>query len=172
MTKGPMNEILTAPTTTTTVTTDLESRKQMIEVDLRENLRLRLDQLNSQEFDLATGSGSGNLKESQRELKRITKASSAVESKLKENEKQLEEAESNINNLEQERNRQEDEQNKVAALIEKHQKRMEKSIARKAILTTSAADCAKNIRDLGVLPDEAFEKYKDYDPKSVSKLSR
>lgn len=30
MTKGPMNEILTAPTTTTTttVTTDLESRKQ------------------------------------------------------------------------------------------------------------------------------------------------
>lgn len=151
---------------------DLESRKQMIEVDLRENLRLRLDQLNSQEFDLATGSGSGNLKESQRELKRITKASSAVEAKLKENEKQLEEAESNINNLEQERNRQEDEQNKVAALIEKHQKRMEKSIARKAILTTSAADCAKNIRDLGVLPDEAFEKYKDYDPKSVSKLSR
>ncbi|KAK6606289.1 Chromosome segregation protein sudA [Botrytis cinerea] len=146
---------------------DLESRKQMIEVDLRENLRLRLDQLNSQEFDLATGSGSGNLKESQRELKRITKASSAVESKLKENEKQLEEAESNINNLEQERNRQEDEQNKVAALIEKHQKRMEKSIARKAILTTSAADCAKNIRDLGVLPDEAFEKYKDYDPKSI-----
>lgn len=151
---------------------DLESRKQMIEVDLRENLRLRLDQLNSQEFDLATGSGSGNLKESQRELKRITKASSAVESKLKENEKQLEEAESNINNLEQERSRQEDEQNKIAALIEKHQKRMEKSIARKAILTTSAADCAKNIRDLGVLPDEAFEKYKDYDPKSVSKFSR
>ncbi|TGO83153.1 hypothetical protein BPOR_0694g00020 [Botrytis porri] len=146
---------------------DLESRKQMIEVELRENLRLRLDQLNSHEFDLATGSGSGNLKESQRELKRITKASSAVESKLQENEKQLEEAESNINNLEQERSRQEEEQNKIAALIEKHQKRMEKSIARKAILTTSAADCAKNIRDLGVLPDEAFEKYKDYDPKSI-----
>ncbi|TGO54596.1 hypothetical protein BOTNAR_0263g00080 [Botryotinia narcissicola] len=143
----------------------LNASVQDLQKQWNKHSRSRRD-LESQ-FDLATGSGSGNLKESQRELKRITKASSAVESKLKENEKQLEEAESNINNLEQERSRQEDEQNKIAALIEKHQKRMEKSIARKAILTTSAADCAKNIRDLGVLPDEAFEKYKDYDPKSI-----
>lgn len=149
----------------------LESRKSLIEVELRENLRLKLNQLNSQEIDLAIGSGSGNLKESQRELKRITKASDAVERKLQENEQQLDEAESNIVNLEQEKSRKEDEQQKIAVLIEKHQKKMEKSIARKAILTTSAADCAKNIRDLGVLPDEAFEKYKDYDPKSVSELN-
>lgn len=146
---------------------ELESRKQLIEVELRENLRLKLDQLNGQEIDLATGSGSGNLKESQRELKRITKASNVVETKLQENEQQLEEAESNITNLEQEKSKREDEQQKIALLIEKHQKKMEKSIAKKAILTGSAADCSKNIRDLGVLPDEAFEKYKDYDPKTV-----
>lgn len=149
---------------------ELESRKQSIELDLRENLRLKLDQLNSQEIDLVTGSGSGNLKESQRELKRITKVSNSVEIKLQENERQLEDTESTIANLEQEKSQKEDEQQKIAVLIEKHQKRMERSIARKAILTTSAADCAKNIRDLGVLPDEAFEKYKDYDPKSVSNL--
>jgi structural maintenance of chromosome 3 (chondroitin sulfate proteoglycan 6) len=150
---------------------ELESRKQLIEVDLRENLRLKLDELNSQQIDLVTGGSSGNLKESQRELKRVTKAFNAIETKLQENERQLEEAETNITNLEQEKSAKEEEQQQIAILIEKHQKRMEKNIARKAILTTSAADCAKNIRDLGVLPDEAFEKYTDTDPKIVSLCS-
>ena len=48
---------------------------------------------------------------------------------------------------------------------------MERSVAKKALLTTSAAECAKNIRDLGVLPDEAFEKYANIDSKTVSNFS-
>ena len=147
---------------------ELEGRKQLLEVDLRENLRLKLDQLNAQEIDTAAGSTSGNLKESQRELKRVTKASEAVEAKLQDNEEQIEEAEGSISNLEKEKSQREDQQQEIAKAIERHQKKMEKNVQKKAILTASAAECAKNIRDLGVLPEEAFERFANTDSKVVS----
>jgi structural maintenance of chromosome 3 (chondroitin sulfate proteoglycan 6) len=40
---------------------------------------------------------------------------------------------------------------------------------KKAALTKQAAECAANIRDLGVLPDEAFTKYKNTDSNVVVK---
>ncbi|KAI9055412.1 hypothetical protein LZ554_000366 [Drepanopeziza brunnea f. sp. 'monogermtubi'] len=147
---------------------ELESRKQLLEVDLRENLRLQLDQLNSQEIDATAGGGSGSLKEAQRELKRVQKAAAAVEVKLQETEAQIEEAESNISSLSKEKAQAEEQLEETAKAIEKFQKKMEKSVARKALLTSSAAECAKNIRDLGVLPDEAFEKYSDKESKYIT----
>ncbi|KAK8155090.1 P-loop containing nucleoside triphosphate hydrolase protein [Phyllosticta citrichinensis] len=38
---------------------------------------------------------------------------------------------------------------------------MEKSMAKKALLNSKHQECQRNIRDLGVLPDEAFEKYQN-----------
>lgn len=145
----------------------LEGRKQLLEVELRENLRMKLDQLNSQEIDSTAGSGSGNLKESQRELKRVQKVAAAVEAKFQDNEAQVEEAEVKISNLQKDKTQRVERQQEIARAIEKHQKRMEKSVAKKALLTASAAECAKNIRDLGVLPDEAFEKFAHIDSKQV-----
>ncbi|KAE9367921.1 putative chromosome segregation protein sudA [Stipitochalara longipes BDJ] len=147
---------------------ELEGQKQLLEVDLRENLRMKLDQLNSQEIDTTAGSGSGNLKESQRELKRVQKAAAAVEGKLEENETQVDEAEQHIAGLQKQVSLKLEKQQELARAIEKHQKKMEKSVTKKALLTTSAAECAKNIRDLGVLPDEAFEKYANIDSKTIT----
>ncbi|KAK0118632.1 Structural maintenance of chromosomes protein 3, variant 2 [Cadophora gregata f. sp. sojae] len=152
---------------------ELEGRKQLLELDLRENLRLKLDQLSSQEIDTTASGGSGNLKEAQRELKRVQKAAYAVTSKLQDAETQIEQIEVKISNLAKEKAQQVEQQSETAKAIEKAQKRMEKSVAKKALLTSSAADCAKNIRDLGVLPDEAFEKYSDKDSKYItSKLKK
>lgn len=146
---------------------ELEGRKQLLEVDLRENLQEKLDQLNGQEIDATAGGGFGNLKEAQRELKRIQKAAAAIEGKLQDIEIQIEEAESSISSLRKQKDTAEEDLEEAAKAIEKLQKRMEKSVAKKALLTSSAAECAKNIRDLGVLPDEAFEKYSDKDSKFV-----
>jgi len=146
---------------------ELEGRKQLLEVDLRENLRMKLDQLNSQEIDTNSGSGSGNLKQSQRELKRIQKAAAAVEEKLSENDAEIDKAEKRVLELQKIKAKKEEQQQEIARSIEKHQKKMEKSVAKKALLTASAAECAKNIRDLGVLPDEAFEKFSNVDSKTV-----
>jgi structural maintenance of chromosome 3 (chondroitin sulfate proteoglycan 6) len=147
---------------------ELEGRKQLLEVDLRENLRMKLDQLNSQEIDTNSGSGSGNLKQAQRELKRIQKAAAAVEEKLSENDAEIDKAEKRVSDLQKMKAKKEEQQQEIARSIEKHQKKMEKSVAKKALLTASAAECAKNIRDLGVLPDEAFEKFSNVDSKTVS----
>lgn len=146
---------------------ELESQKQLLEVDLRENLRLRLDSLNSQTIDNTATSSSGNLKEGQRDLQRVIKQVADLENKLHESETQIEEGEAKVSGLGTEKARREEQQQEIAKAIEKHQKKMEKSVQKKALLTQSAAECAKNIRDLGVLPEEAFERFANTDSKKV-----
>jgi len=146
---------------------ELESRKQLLEADLRENLRLKLDSLNSEVIDTTASSSSGNLKEAQRELKKVMKAATAIEDRLRESETQIEEAETKISNLVKEKSHREEQQQELARDIEKRQKKMEKSIQKKALLQQSAAECAKNIRDLGVLPEEAFERFANTDSNKV-----
>lgn len=43
--------------------------------------------------------------------------------------------------------------------ISRQQKTTERYLAKKQMLTSRRDDCNRNIRDLGVLPEEAFEKY-------------
>lgn len=43
--------------------------------------------------------------------------------------------------------------------ISKQQKTTERYLAKKQMLTNRKDECNRNIRDLGVLPEEAFEKY-------------
>lgn len=151
---------------------DLERRKQFLEVDLRQNLQMKLDQLNSQVFDSSSGGGkSGGLNDAQKELKKAQKALRSVESSLQEAEQRMDDLVSQIDNLTTEKVHREQKQQDVSARIEKQQKRMEKALQRKALLTTQAAECAKNIRDLGVLPEEAFDKYENMDANVVSTLA-
>jgi structural maintenance of chromosome 3 (chondroitin sulfate proteoglycan 6) len=73
-----------------------------------------------------------------------------------------------IDQLSVERSEREQRQNDISARIEKQRKRMEKTMQRKGLLTTQAAECAKNIRELGVLPEEAFDKYENMEANTVS----
>jgi len=45
--------------------------------------------------------------------------------------------------------------------VRKLQKDAEKYVSRRNLLLRKKEDCTKNIRELGVLPEEAFEKYKE-----------
>lgn len=138
---------------------ELESRKAILSIELRENLNPRLDQLKAQEFDPPDGGGRGNVKESQRGLKRINKALDDLESQLQECEASVEQATSRIVELDQRRAGIRQSQGEIARTIEKQQKRMEKSIQKRRILSKQAAECAAKIRDLGVLPHGALDKY-------------
>ncbi|KAI5919937.1 condensin complex component SMC3 [Camillea tinctor] len=145
---------------------ELENRRRKLELDLRTNLQLKLDQLTSQAFETAS-SGSSDLKDAKRELKKAQAAAASVDSRLQANEQQIESAESKVTNLEKQKSQKEAELQEIAREIAKQQKRMERSIQKKALLTARAAECAKNIRDLGVLPEEAFEKYERLDAKTI-----
>lgn len=148
---------------------DLESRKTILSISLRENLYPRLDQLKAQEFEHADdgtgggggggGRGRGNIKESQRSLKRITSALADLETKLHESEASIEQARAQISELDARRISIRQTQSEIARTLEKRQKWMEKSIQKRRILSKQAAECALKIRDLGVLPAGSEEKY-------------
>lgn len=139
---------------------ELESRKTILEIELRENLRPRLDQLKSQEFDSQDNGGTrGNAKQSQQELKRINKSFEEVARKLEETDSSIETATAEMNDLNQRHAQILATQSDIAKSIEKAQKRMEKSIQKRRILTKQAAEVVIKIRDLGILPHGALEKY-------------
>ncbi|GMG26295.1 unnamed protein product [Aspergillus oryzae] len=148
---------------------ELEARKSVLEVELRENLNPRLDQLVGQDIDMADDGSQGNLKETQREMKRLSKALEKLGQRLQQVDDSIEQANARMAELGQRNAETRRELDELAKSIEKHQRRMEKSMQKKAALTKQAAECAANIRDLGVLPDEAFTKYKNMDSNAVVK---
>ncbi|KAJ5564370.1 RecF/RecN/SMC [Penicillium frequentans] len=148
---------------------ELEARKSVLEVELRENLNPRLDQLMNRDIELADDEVQGNLKETQREQKRLTKALEKMNVRLQQVDTSIEEANTRVGELEQRNVETRRELEDLARSIEKYQRRMEKSMQKKAALTKQASESAANIRDLGVLPDEAFTKYKNTDSNAVVK---
>ncbi|KAL1954558.1 hypothetical protein VTO42DRAFT_1069 [Malbranchea cinnamomea] len=149
---------------------ELEARKLVLEVELRENLHPQLDQLTSHDPDGGDeDSGRGNLKEAQREIKKHTKAMEKLSRKLEQVEESIEQRTSEMQQLEQRKADIRRELDELTKSLEKYQRRMEKNTQKKAALTKQAAECSANIRDLGVLPDEAFTKYKNMDSNTVAK---
>lgn len=148
---------------------ELEGRKSILEVELRENLNPRLDQLLNQDVDLAEEEVQGNLKETQREQKRLGQALEKLNKRLQQVDASIEEQSTRVHELQQHNAETKRSLEDLARSIEKHQRRMEKSMQKKSALTKQAAECAANIRDLGVLPDEAFTKYKNTDSNVVVK---
>ncbi|KAJ5835418.1 RecF/RecN/SMC [Penicillium robsamsonii] len=148
---------------------ELEARKSVLEVELRENLNPRLDQLLNRDIDIADEEVQGNLKETQREVKRIGQALEKLNARLKEVDILIEEGNTRVVDLQQRNAETRREIEELARSIEKHQRRMEKSMQKKAALTKQGAECAANIRSLGVLPDEAFTKYQNTDSNTVVK---
>lgn len=63
------------------------------------------------------------------------------------------------------------EQQEEARQMRKMQKNAERYVSRRNLLLHKKEDCTKNIRELGVLPEEAFEKYKNTTSEKVCTLS-
>lgn len=149
---------------------ELESRKTILEIELRENLRPRVDQLRSQDLDDTQASGSRNtLKQSQQDLKRIDKAVASIETKFQEAESAIDQATMSIAKLTNRHTAIMTTQTEIAKTIEKTQKRMEKSVQKRRILSTQAGEVALRIRDLGILPQGALEKYNKVKSEQVVK---
>ena len=148
---------------------ELESRKTILEIELRENLRPRLDQLQSQDVEAYSTGSHSNLKQAQQELKRIDKSVGAVEIKLQEAESAIDRATLSITDLTNRHTNIMTVQSDIAKSIEKAQKRLEKSIQKRRILSTQAAEVSLRIRDLGILPHGALERYEKVKSEQVVK---
>ena len=74
-------------------------------------------------------------------------------------EKEGEQLTSNVQELRSNLEKIQTEQTDDSRTISKQQKSTERYLAKRQMLMTRKDECNRNIRDLGVLPEEAFEKY-------------
>lgn len=163
---------------------DLESQKTILAIELRENLNPRLDQLKTRELDFLHGGGGGSgsntssgggsrggrtIKETQENLDRISSTISVLSNQLLECDSSIEQALTHTNDLVARRTSIQQAQSEIARTIERGQKRMEKSIQKRRILSKQASECAAKIRDLGILPQGSLEKYSKAKSESVVK---
>jgi structural maintenance of chromosome 3 (chondroitin sulfate proteoglycan 6) len=156
---------------------DLEARKRALEVELGENLRLRLDQLtthdveNGNDGDISGGNASSRLKDRHRDLKRVNKILEDLEKKVLGAERMIEKAIQQLAEVEKSKAEKQQQQEELARAMERHQKRMEKSMQKKALLTENLAECNRGLRDLGVVPEDAFKKYDKWESDKVTFLT-
>lgn len=139
---------------------ELEIRKNMLEVELKENLRLRLDQLQAQDPETGNSAGgasnSNRLQESRRDLKRADEVLASVTAKLQETDSAIEDAQTQLSQAQAQYEAKMRQQEELARLIAKHKKLIEKSASKRAVLNTRGQEIASQIRNLGVLPEAAF----------------
>ena len=138
---------------------EMEARKSTLELELRENLRLRLDQLQSTDADSGatrdgtSGGSNTRLKEKQRDLKRISAALDNVSSKLAENESAVDSTQQSLNSAQKDRTDKQSAVEKLRTAIRSHQKHLEKAASKRAALTSRLNEVQAAIRSLGGLPD-------------------
>jgi len=149
---------------------DLEAHKSSIEVELRENLMPRLDQLKSQRFKDASDSGS-RLRERQTELEDTVKALTAADHQLRESEKALEQATAEVANLVKELSNKTTSLEELAKTMEKARRQSNKRASKRAFILEKVAEVSRNIRDLGVLPESAFTAYTTMSSSKVNSRS-
>lgn len=138
---------------------DLESQKDDLEVQLRENLRPRLDQLQIQELEngaIRDGSSSTRLNERKKDLKRITKALDAVGARLTENEGSIDQAQQSLQATEASRAEKQEEVDALHRTIRNQQKSIQKSAQKRGAIQARLNEVATAVRALGALPDAAF----------------
>lgn len=149
---------------------ELESRKAEMEVELRENLRPRLDELHAQNGGVAGGAQPARLKECQRALARINKTVEDFDRRIQDLESQRDQANTQLSELEESRTEKERINRELAKTIEKQQRGMERGLHRRAQARDDLAAVQRDIRELGTLPEEAYHRFLRWSSDRVSSL--
>ncbi|PCH43742.1 RecF/RecN/SMC protein [Wolfiporia cocos MD-104 SS10] len=140
------------------------SRKNSIVIELNESLRRRRDELRGKleavgeaeagdvSYDDALETRKRELRSLNREIDELTKKAQELEKETETLNSQLQSQRTALENLQN----QQVEDNRG---ISRQQKNTERYLAKRQMLLNRKDECNRNIRDLGVLPEEAFEKY-------------
>lgn len=144
--------------------TELDSRKNLLEIELNESLRRKEKELQTtleSLDDSANGevSSADNLDARLRELKSLDASISTSTKRAQEAEKDFDKLTADLQELRSNLEKAQNQQSEDSRSVTKLQKNTERYLAKKQMLAGRKEECNRNIRDLGVLPEEAFEKY-------------
>lgn len=148
---------------------DVETRKAIIEVELKDNLRPLLEQLEAAELEDAESNSSSSLRDLRLQLKRHENNLQTLEQKLNESGVQIDTWTTNVTNLEAQSAEMLKEQEELTKQIERHQRRLEKSIQKKAALQNRRQETVESIRDLGAVSDDAKKRYEKWNSERIVK---
>ncbi|KAG0223701.1 Structural maintenance of chromosomes protein 3 [Actinomortierella wolfii] len=146
------------------------TRKNIVEITLDSNLRPRAEELRAKLEGNHLHSAADDLSKRQRDLATALRSIDAlrmrigdIDLELEELDKQVVERQSDLETLQTARL---DETRQLQRL----QKDAERYVSRRNLLLRKKEECTKSIRELGVLPEEAFEKYQKMDAQKLIKL--
>ncbi|KAF9356996.1 Structural maintenance of chromosomes protein 3, partial [Mortierella sp. NVP85] len=135
------------------------TRKDILEITLSSNLRPRLEELRNKIENSAMLSDDG-LEKQRRNLASVLHSIQEIANRTKEIDEELEQTRKSVSEKESILEKHQAEQQEESRQMRKMQKNAERYVSRRNLLLRKKEDCTKNIRELGVLPEEAFEKYK------------
>ncbi|EKM54326.1 uncharacterized protein PHACADRAFT_146168 [Phanerochaete carnosa HHB-10118-sp] len=143
---------------------ELGKRKNMLEIELNESLRRRREELKTKietlgEAEAGDSTAAENLAAKQRELEKLNRSIEALQKRSQELEKEREKLQAQLQEDKAAVERLQNQQAEDSRGVSKQQKNTERYLAKKTMLMQRKEECNRNIRDLGVLPEEAFEKY-------------
>ncbi|EJD00759.1 structural maintenance of chromosome protein 3 [Fomitiporia mediterranea MF3/22] len=143
---------------------ELGSQKNLLEIELNESLRRRREELQAKleslgEADSGAAFSADDYDARVRELKALNKSIPTLSDKCKDMDKESDKLSVKLQELRTKLEEMQNQQSEDSKGISRQQKNTERYIAKKQMLINRKDDCNRNIRDLGVLPEEAFEKY-------------
>jgi structural maintenance of chromosome 3 (chondroitin sulfate proteoglycan 6) len=158
----------------------LEGKKNAIEIELNERLRRRRDELKTKLDELGElgdgdSSSADDLESRVRELKTLNTSIQTLTKKnqsksqlcsssfcslsTKAMEEEIDELQAEMQKLRASLEKVQNQQTEDSRMISRQQKTTERYLAKRQMLSGRKDECNRNIRDLGVLPEEAFDKY-------------
>ncbi|GAA5910698.1 hypothetical protein JCM5296_006815 [Sporobolomyces johnsonii] len=156
---------------------ELAKRKDLLEIELSENLRRRRDELRGKIDSLDSASGvqedqGEDLEARRSELKKLDKQITELSKRLDDIDRETEKLNKDVTDLEKEREKRENQQADDQRNISRQQKNVERYLAKRQVLLQRKDECNKSIRDLGVLPEEAFAETTASSEKLLKKLRK
>ncbi|CEP12365.1 hypothetical protein [Parasitella parasitica] len=147
----------------------IEERIQALTDSLNNDLLRRKEELSSKKDRALTHGSLDDLKRSKYELKLTTKKLVDVSKRIGDLDTQIDQLHKDDEEINTELEKAVEFQSRINHGINNEEKRLEENLLKRSLLQQKREECNAIIRDLGFLPDEAFEKYNSY---SLEKLLR
>ncbi|RKP08081.1 putative chromosome segregation protein SudA [Thamnocephalis sphaerospora] len=149
---------------------EMEARKSILEAELNDHLCRRADELELEMSRHTTDSDSTRMGREQEELSMARAKIVEIEARLDAIENENEEILGAQSALGKELEAEREEHGSGLRHMELQLQRAERFAAKRSLLLRKKEECLRNIRDLGVLPEEAFEKHQQVPSHELLKM--
>ncbi|CAO3632520.1 unnamed protein product [Mucor fragilis] len=149
-------------TATRSMRLQIEERIQALTDSLNNDLLRKKEELRSKKDRVLTHGSLDDLKRSKYELKSVTKKLVELSKRIGELDNQIDQLHEDDVKIHTVLDQSVEIQRRISQAMGNEEKRLEENLLKRSLLQQKKEECNAIIRDLGFLPDEAFEKYNNY----------